>query len=126
MLPTLPASLDSRTLARRLGELAANEREVQVEFLLHLAEFDARRAWAELGYGSLWEYCLRVLRLREGAAGRRIGAMRVLRRLPRLEPALACAVHNALHAEHIFGAAHIAQFRRTATRVGESAIAGDS
>jgi 5-methylcytosine-specific restriction endonuclease McrA len=88
MLPTIVASLDSRTLARRLGELARSEREAQVDFLLHLAEFDARRAWAELGYGSLWEYCIRVLHLREGAAGRRIGAMRVLRRLPRLEAPL--------------------------------------
>ncbi|HEX8910159.1 MAG TPA: HNH endonuclease signature motif containing protein, partial [Anaeromyxobacteraceae bacterium] len=36
----------------------------------------------------LWEWCLRVLHLREGAAGRRIAAMRVLRRLPRLAEAL--------------------------------------
>jgi len=71
------SSLDARSLARRLGELAGDERHVQVEFLLHLDEFDRRRAWLELGYGSLWTYCLEVLHLREGAAGRRIAAMRV-------------------------------------------------
>ncbi|HYS81677.1 MAG TPA: HNH endonuclease, partial [Anaeromyxobacteraceae bacterium] len=49
-----PSSLDSAALARRLGELAGCEREVQVEFLLHLAEFDTRRAWAEAGHRSLW------------------------------------------------------------------------
>ncbi len=37
---------------------------------------------------SLWDYCLRALHLREGAAGRRIGAMRVLRRFPQLEGAV--------------------------------------
>ncbi|MFL5272116.1 MAG: HNH endonuclease, partial [Anaeromyxobacteraceae bacterium] len=64
------------------------EREVQLEFLLHLGEFDARRAWAEAGYPSLWEWSLRVLHLREGAAGRRIAAMRVLRTFPVLAGAL--------------------------------------
>src|SRR5574341_490448 len=83
-----PSSLDSRTLARRLGELASDERRVQVDFLLHLDEFDRRRAWAELGYGSLWTYCLEVLHLREGSAGRRIAAMKVLRRFPKLAAAL--------------------------------------
>ena len=88
-MPTLPpSSLDARTLARRLGELAGDERRVQVQFLLHLDEFDRRRAWLELGYGSLWTYCLEVLHLREGSAGRRIGAMKVLRRFPRLAEAL--------------------------------------
>ncbi|HEX8908978.1 MAG TPA: DUF222 domain-containing protein [Anaeromyxobacteraceae bacterium] len=88
MADPTPASLDSTALSRRLGELAGHERKVQVEFLLHLEEFDRRRAWAEAGYPSLWEWCLRVLHLREGAAGRRIAAMRVLRRLPRLAEAL--------------------------------------
>ena len=88
MHASAPSSLDSATLSRRLGELAGHEREVQVEFLLHLAEFDTRRAWAEEGYGSLWDYLLRVLHLREGAAFRRIAAMRVLRRLPVLAEAL--------------------------------------
>jgi hypothetical protein len=84
----IPSSLDSNALVRRLSELAGEEREVQTDFLLHLAEFDARRAYVELGYASLWSYCLEVLHLREGAAGRRIGAMRVLVRFPKLEAAL--------------------------------------
>ena len=83
-----PSSLDSNALALRLVELAGEEREVQVDFLLHLAEFEARRAYVEAGHSSLWSYCLEVLHLREGAAGRRIGAMRVLVRFPRLESSL--------------------------------------
>jgi 5-methylcytosine-specific restriction endonuclease McrA len=88
MHASAPSSLDSATLSRRLGELAGHEREVQVEFLLHLEVFDTRRAWAEEGYGSLWDYLLRVLHLREGAAFRRIATMRALRRLPVLAEAL--------------------------------------
>jgi len=82
------ASLSAPALARRLGELCADERNVLVDFLLHLDVFDQRRAWAEAGYGSLWTYCLEVLHLREGAAWRRIEAMKLLRRFPSVEPAL--------------------------------------
>jgi hypothetical protein len=83
-----PSSLDTTALAHRLRDLAGDERNVQVDFLLHLAEFDHRRAYLDAGYGSLWDYLLKALHLREGAAGRRIAAMKVLRRFPRLEPAL--------------------------------------
>ncbi len=82
------ASLDSAALARRLHDLVGQERNVQVDFLLHLEEFDRRRAYLEEGYGSLWEYCQQALHLREGAAWRRIAAMKVLRKLPRMEAAL--------------------------------------
>jgi hypothetical protein len=84
MPATAPALLDPAALAHRLAELAGDERAVQVEFLLHLGEFDRREAWLAAGYGSIWDYCRRVLHLREGAAWRRIQAMRALRRLPDL------------------------------------------
>ncbi|HET9553844.1 MAG TPA: HNH endonuclease signature motif containing protein [Anaeromyxobacteraceae bacterium] len=84
MPATAPALLDAAALARRLAELAADDRAVQVELLLHLAEYDRREAWLAAGYGSLWDFCRRALHLREGAAWRRIQAMRVLRRLPEL------------------------------------------
>src|SRR6266496_329101 len=82
MHATSPASLDSAALSRRLSELAGHEREVQVEFLLHLEEYDRRRAYLEEGYDSLWAYCQRALLLREGPASLRIAAMRALRRFP--------------------------------------------
>ncbi|HUL59085.1 MAG TPA: hypothetical protein VLU43_07420 [Anaeromyxobacteraceae bacterium] len=83
-----PSTLDSASLARRLRDLAGDERQVQVDFLLHLDEFDRRQEYLPLGFGSLWDFCLRELYLREGAAGRRIAAMRALRRFPRLESPL--------------------------------------
>ena len=83
-----PSSLDTKQLADCLRAAAGDERDRQVDFLRYLDPFDAREAWRELGYESLWRYCLGELRLREGAAGRRIGAMRVLREFPRLEAPL--------------------------------------
>ncbi len=88
MTTTTIASLDSKLLARRLRDLMGEERNIQVDFLLHLDEYDRRRAYLEEGFGSLWDWCLRSLHLREGAAGRRIAAMKVLRRFPRMEGAL--------------------------------------
>lgn len=83
-----PSCLTPDALARRLAELVADERAALVDFLIHLEEFDRRRAWAEAGYDSLWTYCQRVLHLREGPAGRRIAAMRVVRQFPPLADAL--------------------------------------
>ena len=83
-----PSSLDTPALAACLRTSAGEERHRQVDFLLYLDPFDSRGAWREAGHGSLWTYCLRELALREGAAGRRIGAMRVLREFPRLEAPL--------------------------------------
>jgi 5-methylcytosine-specific restriction endonuclease McrA len=88
MSAIVPSQLPADALAERLIELVGEERHIQVEFLLHLAEFDSRRAWADAGYPSLWEYALRVLHLREGAAWRRISAMRLVRRFPQLADAL--------------------------------------
>src|SRR5919206_625621 len=82
MHATTPASLDSDALARRLAELAGDEREILVEFLVHLEEFDRRRGYLDLGHDSLWDYCRRALHLREGPTALRIAAMRLLRRYP--------------------------------------------
>ncbi len=87
-MPIALSSLDSKALATRLRELAGDRRNVDVDFILHLDEFDRRRAYLEAGYGSLWAYCLEALHLCEGSAGRRIQAMKVLRRFPSLEAAL--------------------------------------
>jgi hypothetical protein len=71
MTSLAPSSLDSAALAGRLRDLAGDERNVQVDFLLHLDEFDRRSAFLDAGFGSLWDYCLRALHLREGASFRR-------------------------------------------------------
>jgi 5-methylcytosine-specific restriction endonuclease McrA len=76
------ADLDSEVLTARLGELLGQERQVQVEFLLHLEEFDRRRQYEAKGYASLWEFCRRELGLLDGAIYRRTHAMRIVRNFP--------------------------------------------
>jgi hypothetical protein len=84
-----PAGPDSRItlltdaeLERRLGATLSSERAAMLEFLLHLGEFDRRRAYLDRGYPSLFDYCTRNLRLSKAAAFRRIAASRLLRRFP--------------------------------------------
>lgn len=76
------ASLSSHALDRRLRELRGDERNVQVEFLLHLLEFDERRGWVALGHASLWKYCRCELGLLECAIWRRTRSMLILGRFP--------------------------------------------
>jgi len=85
---TKPSALDTKTLVSCLLATAGGERNEQVDFLLYLAEVDAREAYREHSCGSLWDFCRREAHLRAGAAGRRIGAMRALRDFPALEAPL--------------------------------------
>ena len=71
-----------------LADLLAHERDLQVEFLTHLADFDRRQLYLELGYSSLFDFCTRALGLLAGAAYRRIVGARLLRRFPAVAPLL--------------------------------------
>ena len=75
---------DAISMNRQLVELLGHERRVQVDFLLALADFDRRRLYLDLGFCSLWDYCIRALHLREGATFLRIHAVALLRRFPLL------------------------------------------
>ena len=50
--------------------------------LAHLVELEQRLLHLELGYCSLFSYCVEALRMSEGTAGRRVTAARVCRRFP--------------------------------------------
>jgi hypothetical protein len=56
--------------------------ENTADVLAHLAELDDRKLYLDLGYPSLFAYCIEVLGLCESAAGRRTTAARVCRRYP--------------------------------------------
>ena len=77
--------LDSSNLDSRIRTLLGNERQVQVDFLLCLAEFDDAKGYEALDYATLWQYCERGLGLLECAIARRIQAMKILRRFPAAE-----------------------------------------
>jgi 5-methylcytosine-specific restriction endonuclease McrA len=81
-------NLTQAELLEKTKNLVAQERRITLELIEHLREVDRRLLHAELGYGSLWEFCTKELGLSEGAAQRRISAMRLLRDVPEAREAL--------------------------------------
>src|SRR5580700_6628743 len=81
-------SLSAPELLSRTKTLAAEERRVSADVLHHLREIERRRLFAEAGFSSLFAYCVEELRYSEGAAYRRINAMRLLKECPEIEDAI--------------------------------------
>lgn len=79
------SEIETSHLLAILPTLLADERRGLVGFLVHLAEFDRRRGWEALGYGTLWDYCARELRLQKGSIYRRTTAVELLKRFPGVE-----------------------------------------
>jgi len=56
-------STSARDLDRRLADLVRSERHLVVQFVVELAGFAKRELYRELGYTSLFYYCVRQLGL---------------------------------------------------------------
>ena len=69
-------------LLTTLRALVGRENDLLAELLAHLAELDERGLCLELGYSSLFKYCVEALGFCESSAGRRIAAARVCRKYP--------------------------------------------
>jgi hypothetical protein len=76
------SELSDRELLARLAAVVQRGNEAMADLLAHLAEVDERGLYAELGFSSLFAYCLEAHAFSETAAGRRIAAARVARRFP--------------------------------------------
>lgn len=70
--------------ADELRQLYARERTTMADFMIALVEFDRRRLYLELGFSSLWKFCLEGLHLGEGATNLRTRAVGLLQRFPAL------------------------------------------
>ncbi len=81
--------LSDAALQRDLVALVSKDRATTAELLAHLAELDRRRLYRKAGFDSLYEYCVRELKLSEDAAAQRIQAARVARRFPAIFAMLA-------------------------------------
>ena len=73
-------SVKNAELLAGLSQLVQQGNELTAEVLAHLAELEERRLHLQLGFPSLFAYCVEALRLSEGSAGRRVAAARVCRR----------------------------------------------
>ena len=74
--------LGNSELLAGLSELVQQSNVLTARVLAHLVELDERMLHLELGFSSLFAYCVEVLGMSEGAAGRRLTATRVCRRFP--------------------------------------------
>ena len=83
-----PKILSNQELLSRTKFLVQKEREVHVQVLRHLREIESRKLYFSQGFSSLFDYAVRELGCSEGAAFRRIKAMRLCRDLPEAEEKL--------------------------------------
>jgi hypothetical protein len=75
-------STSARDLDRRLADLVRSERHLVVQFVIELAGFAKRELYRELGYTSLFYYCVRQLGLSKASAFRRSEVARLIARFP--------------------------------------------
>ena len=85
-----------------LSQLVTRGNELTAELLAHLGELEERRLHLQLGFASLFSYCVETLGLSEGSAGRRVAAARVCRRFPE---AFELVAHGELHLSALCGLA---------------------
>ncbi len=78
--------ISNQELQERILVLRDRERAITVKFLNHLGEYDKRRLYLDLGYSSLFDYCVRKLGYSESSAFRRVECARALREFPQLGP----------------------------------------
>src|SRR6188768_4291116 len=65
-----------------LSELVQQSNGLTAQVIAHLVELEQRMLHLELGFSSLFAYCVEALGMSEGTAGRRVTAARVCRRFP--------------------------------------------
>src|ERR1700682_2397644 len=82
-------STSARDFNRRLADLVRRERHLVVQFVVELAGFAKRGLYRELGYTSLFYYCVRQLGLSKSSAFRRSEVARLLARFPVIADRLA-------------------------------------
>jgi hypothetical protein len=90
----LKSLADDEVLAT-LSSIVRRRNQITAEFLAYLAELDERQLFLDLGFASLFEYCVEKLGLCESTAGRHIAAARVCRNHPEV---CALVASGALHA----------------------------
>jgi len=88
-------SLADDELLAGLSSVVGRRNQITAEFLAYLAELDERQLFLDLGFASLFEYCVEKLGLCESTSGRHIAAARVCRNYPEV---FALVASGELHA----------------------------
>ena len=80
--------LSNEKLLSQTKFLVQKERDVHIQVLHHLAEIDSRKLYFRQGFSSLFDYAVKELGYSEGAAYRRIKAMKLCQDIPKTESRL--------------------------------------
>ena len=80
--------LSNRQLLSQTKFLVQKERNLHIQVLHHLEEIGSRKLYLEQGFSSLFDYAVKELGYSEGAAYRRIKAMKLCREVPETESRL--------------------------------------
>ena len=75
---TLLAIFTDQKLIESTAFVVKKEKVLTLQVLEHLAEMSRRKLFAVLGYGSLFEYCVKSLKYGEAEAHHRISAMKLI------------------------------------------------
>lgn len=82
-------SLSDQALLANTLNLVKREKEILSDILAHLQEVHRRRLFCELGFGSLFQYCVKQLGYSEDQAYRRINALKLIREIPEVHEQIA-------------------------------------
>lgn len=77
--------LSDKQLLADTDKLVGEERRITLLILQHLREIEVRRLFVDLGFDSMYKYCIQRLKYSEGEAQRRLSSARLLRELPEIE-----------------------------------------
>jgi hypothetical protein len=92
-------------------KLAREEKKTQVVLVAHLAEIAERRLHFDQGYSSMFDYCVRALRLAEGEIWLRLQVSSCCRKFPELLVELAASTINMTIAGKV--SAHLTEENKT-------------
>ena len=104
--------ISSPELLTRTKTLVAEERRITLALIMHLQEIERRMLYAEMNYSSMWDFATGELGLSEGAAQRRLHAMRLVRDVPEAKVALASGALS------LSNAAKVQSFRKAEKKLG--------
>lgn len=78
-------TLSDKELLHNIKNLVQREREIFTEIVRHLQEIQRRRLFSDLGYRSLWDYCVKGLSYSESQTQRTLDAMKLIQEIPEVE-----------------------------------------
>ena len=98
-------TLSRQELINSTAHLIAEERRITASLIRHLREIERRQIHLEMGFGSMFDLMTKHYGFSEGAASRRIAAMRLSKDVPDIEQSIESGrltLSTASHVQNFF------------------------